>query len=64
MKALRLEAVGQLALRTVDQPAPGPDDLLVRVEACGICGTDRHLLHGDFPSAPLLSMGHELSVIV
>ena len=64
MKALRLEAVGQLALRTVDRPAPGPDDLLVRVEACGICGTDRHLLHGDFPSAPPVTLGHEFSGIV
>ncbi len=52
MQALRLEAVGQLAVRMLDRPVPGPDDLLVRVEACGICGTDRHLLHGEFRRRP------------
>ena len=64
MQALRLESVGHVALRSVDRPVPGPDDLLVRVEACGICGTDRHLLHGEFPSAPPVTLGHEFSGIV
>lgn len=64
MKAVRLEAVEQLACREVPVPIPGPDDLLVRVEACGICGTDRHLLHGEFPSAPPVTLGHEFCGIV
>ncbi|TIW08514.1 MAG: iditol 2-dehydrogenase, partial [Mesorhizobium sp.] len=46
MKAVRLEAVGSIALREVDKPSAGADDLLVRIEACGVCGTDRHLFHG------------------
>jgi 2-desacetyl-2-hydroxyethyl bacteriochlorophyllide A dehydrogenase len=64
MKAMRLEGVGQLFTREVDKPAPGPDDLLVRVEACGVCGTDRHLFHGEFPSKPPVTLGHEFSGII
>lgn len=64
MKALRLEAIGDLFVREVDTPSPGPGDLLVRVEACGICGTDRHLLHGEFPSMPPVTIGHEFCGIV
>lgn len=64
MKAMRLEAIGNLFVREVEKPAPGPDDLLVRVEACGVCGTDRHLLHGEFPSAPPVTLGHEFCGIV
>ncbi len=64
MKALRLEAIGDLFVREVDIPSPGPGDLLVRVEACGICGTDRHLLHGEFPSMPPVTLGHEFCGIV
>lgn len=64
MKAVRLESIGNLFARDVDKPVPGPDDLLVRVEACGICGTDRHLLLGEFPSTPPVTLGHEFCGIV
>lgn len=61
---MRLEGVSRLFTREVDKPSPGADDLLVRVEACGVCGTDRHLLHGEFPSTPPVTLGHEFSGIV
>lgn len=64
MKAVRLEAVGSLFTRELALPVPGPDDLLVRVEASGICGTDRHLFHGEFPCKPPVTLGHEFSGIV
>jgi len=64
MKALRLEAIGNLSVRDVERPVPGSDDLLVRVEACGICGTDRHLFLGEFPSRPPVTIGHEFAGIV
>jgi len=64
MKAVRLESVGNISVRDVEVPEPGPDDLLVKVEACGICGTDRHLLHGEFPSTPPVTLGHEFCGIV
>lgn len=64
MKALFLEEVGKLSLRDVEKPVPGADELLVRVEACGICGTDRHLFRGEFPSRPPVTPGHEFAGIV
>ena len=64
MKAARLEAIGGFVVREVEKPVPGPDDLLVRVEATGICGTDRHLFHGEFPCRPPVTLGHEFSGIV
>ena len=64
MKAMRLEATGQLFTREVKKPEAGPDELLVRVEACGVCGTDRHLFHGEFPCTPPVTLGHEFSGII
>jgi L-iditol 2-dehydrogenase len=64
MKAIRLEAVHGLFARDVEKPKPGPAELLVRVEASGICGTDRHLFHGEFPCRPPVTLGHEFSGII
>lgn len=64
MKALFLEEIGKLSLCEVEKPVPRADELLVRVEACGICGTDRHLFLGEFPSRPPVTLGHEFSGIV
>ncbi|WP_189341684.1 alcohol dehydrogenase catalytic domain-containing protein, partial [Mesorhizobium sp. M2A.F.Ca.ET.042.01.1.1] len=64
MRAVRLEAVGKIGLREIPKPVPGPEDVLVRIEACGVCGTDRHLFHGEFPCTPPVTLGHEFSGIV
>lgn len=64
MKALFLEEVGRLVVREVERPVPGPEELLVRVEACGICGTDRHLYRGEFPAKPPVTLGHEFSGVI
>lgn len=61
MRALRLEAVGRLALRDLPDPVAGPGEVLVRVGACGVCGTDRHLYRGEFPSRPPVTLGHEFA---
>jgi threonine dehydrogenase-like Zn-dependent dehydrogenase len=37
-------------VREVDVPSPGAGEALVRVRACGICGTDLHAYNGAFPS--------------
>jgi propanol-preferring alcohol dehydrogenase len=44
-----------------DIPEPGPDEVLVRLEACGLCHTDIHAAHGDWPVKPGLPRipGHE-----
>lgn len=64
MKATRLIDIGDIRTMDVPVPSPAPGEVLIRVEACGICGTDRHLLHGEFPSKPPLTLGHEFAGIV
>jgi L-iditol 2-dehydrogenase len=61
MRAVRLQGVGRIELAEVPDPAPGPGEILVRVEAAGICGTDRHLYKGEFPCAPPVTLGHEFA---
>lgn len=64
MRATRLRAIGDIRTEEVPVPDPGPGEIRVRVEAAGICGTDRHLLKGEFPSRPPVTLGHEFSGIV
>ncbi|HEY3415391.1 MAG TPA: alcohol dehydrogenase catalytic domain-containing protein, partial [Armatimonadota bacterium] len=55
------KGVGFLALLDVEQPKPGPGEVLIEVKACGICGTDVHVLHDQFPYWPPVVLGHEFS---
>ena len=64
MKAVRLLSVGQLVLAEVPKPTPSPGDILVRIEAVGICGSDRHMFKGEFPTAKPVTLGHEFCGIV
>ncbi|NKB51747.1 MAG: alcohol dehydrogenase catalytic domain-containing protein [Rhizobiaceae bacterium] len=64
MLATRLIAVGDIRTIEITMPQPGPGEILVQVEAAGICGTDRHLFKGEFPSVPGKTLGHEFSGIV
>ncbi|MEU5264248.1 alcohol dehydrogenase AdhP [Amycolatopsis sp. NPDC021455] len=50
-----------LELRELPVPEPGPQQILVRLETCGICHTDIHAAHGDWPVKPALPLipGHE-----
>ena len=54
-----------LALEEVSVPAPAADEVLVRVEAASVCGTDLHIFHWDAWSqhrvAPPLTLGHEFA---
>lgn len=52
MKALFLQTIGNLFLSDAEKPVPRSDELLVRIEACGICGADRHLFLGEFLCRP------------
>ncbi|GIU95765.1 MAG: L-threonine 3-dehydrogenase [Gaiellaceae bacterium] len=65
MRAIRKRrAEPGLVLEEVPVPAPGPGEVLVRVEAASICGTDLHIRRWDEWSAervtPPLTLGHEL----
>jgi len=60
MKAVVIERPRQVGILRIDDPTPGLDDAIVQVEACGICGTDIHVLEGDFaPTRYPIVPGHE-----
>ncbi|NHZ35807.1 zinc-dependent alcohol dehydrogenase [Massilia rubra] len=62
MQAAFVEQYGQaLVLRDVAIPGPGPGQILVKTEACGVCHTDLHAASGDWPIKPALPFipGHE-----
>jgi L-iditol 2-dehydrogenase len=60
MDALLLKQYLHLEMVHMDEPEIGPDDVLVRVRACGICGSDVHGLDGSTGRRiPPLVMGHE-----
>ena len=72
MKAVVVDGPHQVAVRDVAEPVCGPKDVIIRVAACGICGSDVHMAQADkdgyifypgltgFPSI----LGHELSGVV
>lgn len=64
MQATRLFDIGDIRTVDIPRPEPGPGDIVVQVEAAGICGTDRHLFKGEFPSVPGTTLGHEFSGLV
>lgn len=61
MRAARVEAIDRLNICEMEVPVPGPRELLLRVEACGVCGTDRHILHGEYPATLPVTLGHEFA---
>ena len=62
MNVAVVEQFGQpLVLQEWDIPSPGAGQILVKTEACGVCHTDLHAAHGDWPVKPTLPFipGHE-----
>ena len=65
MNALLLSEYKKLELTDLPQPTIGPEDLLIQVKACGICGSDVHGYDGSTGRRiPPLVMGHEAAGIV
>lgn len=66
MLAVRKPAAGagDLVLQEVAIPEPGPGDARIAVFAAGICGTDLHIKLGEYPSAPPVTLGHEVAGVV
>ena len=55
MQAAFVEQLGKpLVFMEVDIPSPGPGQILVKTEACGVCHTDLHAATGDWPLKPKL----------
>ena len=52
---------GNVTLREVPTPEPGPGHVLLAVRAAGICGTDLHIYHDEYPTRPPVVLGHELA---
>jgi len=64
VKAAVISSPGEVAVTTVDDPTPGPRQVVVDVAACGLCGTDLHILEGEFaPTLPVIP-GHEFAGVV
>ena len=68
MKALRLHGVGDLRLHDEPSPTPAAGEVLVRVTAVGLCGSDRHWLDqggiGDAVLSRPLVLGHEFAGVI
>lgn len=61
MRAAVIKSVGEVAIETVEDPTPGVGEVVVKVAACGLCGTDLHILQGEFaPTLPIIP-GHEFA---
>jgi D-arabinose 1-dehydrogenase-like Zn-dependent alcohol dehydrogenase len=62
MRALRFHGPGDLRLEEVDEPG---SDIVVAVEACGVCGSDLHFLDGSARTAHTpITLGHEIAGVV
>ncbi|MEO6087604.1 MAG: zinc-dependent alcohol dehydrogenase family protein [Umezawaea sp.] len=64
MKAVVITGVGRLEVTEVPDPKAGSREVVVDVAACGLCGTDLHILQGEFaPTLPVIP-GHEFAGVV
>ena len=62
MQAMLFDRPGQpLRLAELPVPQPGPEQILIKVAACGVCRTDLHIFDGELsqPKLPLI-LGHEI----
>jgi 2-desacetyl-2-hydroxyethyl bacteriochlorophyllide A dehydrogenase len=61
VKAAVIVRPGEIALESVPDPSPGPREVVVQVAGCGICGTDLHIMDGEFAPAYPIVPGHEFA---
>lgn len=62
VRAIRLHAPGDLRLDEVPDPSPGEDEVVVTVEAAGVCGSDLHFFDGTARTSMLpITLGHEVA---
>lgn len=67
IQQLRLHGPGEVRLDDVETPQPGPRDVVVRVQACGICGSDLGYIKVGGIAGPVsdpIPLGHEFSAVV
>jgi len=62
MRAVIIDKPGRLRVAAASDPEAGPGEVVVQVGCCGICGTDLHILDGEFPPTPYpIIPGHEFA---
>src|SRR5919109_946686 len=59
MQATVFRGVNDIRLEEVERPRPGPGEAVIRVTLTTICGTDLHIVRGEYPVRPGLIIGHE-----
>ncbi len=65
MRAARIHEDLTLRVDDIDDPTPGRGQVLVRIHAAGVCGTDLHILDGMIKPDPYpMTLGHEAAGIV
>jgi threonine dehydrogenase-like Zn-dependent dehydrogenase len=64
MKVAELEKPGSLRVRSKPLRALEADEVLIKVESCGLCGTDLHIVEGTSRSTPPVVLGHEYAGFV
>ena len=62
MRAAIFIEPGKIILGEKPMPVPGPKDALIRITLTTICGTDIHILKGEYAVKSGLTIGHELLV--
>lgn len=62
MKQAIMTAPGEIVIKEIEEPKPGPGQVLLRIQRIGVCGSDVHVFHGMHPytSYPVVQ-GHEYS---
>ena len=62
MKQAVMTAPGEIEIRDIEPPVPGPGEVLLKVQRIGVCGSDVHVYHGKHPYTgyPVVQ-GHEFS---
>ena len=61
MRAAVLEKTGKISFKKQDIPEPSKNEVLIKVKATGVCGTDHHIFQGEAPAEPPVILGHEMA---
>ncbi|RKH69792.1 zinc-binding dehydrogenase [Corallococcus aberystwythensis] len=64
MKATVFRGTQKVGVEEVEKPKPGAGEAIVRVTLTTICGTDVHILRGEYPVKPGLTVGHEMVGVI
>lgn len=64
MKVIQINKPNVVQLTEIDKPKIRRDEILIKVMACGICGTDIHILRGEYIGDYPVIPGHEFSGII